>query len=49
MWAIEGTELIEIPEQLQGIFCQGDAYLILYTYEKSGEDNYIIYFWQVSE
>jgi len=29
------------------LFYAGDCYVILYTYEVNGRENYIIYYWQV--
>ena len=39
-------KLVPVPEKAHGVFFGGDSCVILYTYQKDGEDNHIVYFWQ---
>ncbi len=48
MWRIEDLELAEVSQSTYGQFYGGDCYLVLYTYQRSGKENYILYMWQVS-
>ena len=47
MFSIEEMELTPMAEETYGMFFGGDSYVIKYTYEKEGREQYIIYFWQV--
>jgi hypothetical protein len=49
VWRVEDFELVPQERKLYGQFFAGDSYVILYTYEVDGVDNYIIYFWQGNE
>ena len=40
-------ELAPVAEEARGMFFGGDSYVIKYTYEKEGREQYIVYFWQV--
>lgn len=40
--------MAELERGKYGQFFGGDSYVILYTYEVNGVENFIIYFWQVS-
>ncbi|ESO84882.1 hypothetical protein LOTGIDRAFT_221805 [Lottia gigantea] len=46
IWRIENRERVAVPEDTYGVFYSGDCYILLYTYQKSNRDHYIIYFWQ---
>lgn len=48
MWRIENLELAEVSPRTYGQFYGGDCYLVLYTYQRSGKEQYILYMWQVS-
>ena len=45
VWRIEDFEMVPCDESLYGQFFGGDSYVILYTYEVNGKENYLIYFW----
>lgn len=47
MWRIENLELAEVNPSNYGQFYGGDCYLVLYTYQRSGLQQYILYMWQV--
>ncbi|XP_014672310.1 PREDICTED: adseverin-like [Priapulus caudatus] len=51
IWVVkEDLELGEYPEHAYGMFFGGDCYVMLYTYnDERGKENYIVYFWQVSQ
>ena len=42
----DSLELVEVPEKVHGAFFGEDCYVIQYQYEKNGQDQFIIYFWQ---
>ncbi|XP_033494509.1 villin-1 isoform X1 [Epinephelus lanceolatus] len=46
VWRIENLELAEVNPSTYGQFYGGDCYLVLYTYQKSGREQYILYMWQ---
>ncbi|KAM8881902.1 villin-1 isoform 2-T2 [Synchiropus picturatus] len=46
VWRIEKLELAEVKPRTYGQFYGGDCYLVLYTYQKAGQPQYIIYMWQ---
>ncbi|XP_049912534.1 villin-1 isoform X2 [Epinephelus moara] len=46
VWRIENLELAEVNPSTYGQFYGGDCYLVLYTYQKSGREQYIVYMWQ---
>lgn len=48
VWRIENLELAEVDPSTYGQFYGGDCYLVLYTYQRSGRQQYILYMWQVS-
>ena len=45
--SIEDMEMAPVPEEAHGMFFGGDSYVIKYSYQKEGRDQYIVYFWQV--
>uniref|UniRef100_A0A8C4HFB5 Villin-like n=1 Tax=Dicentrarchus labrax TaxID=13489 RepID=A0A8C4HFB5_DICLA len=46
VWRIENLELAEVNPSTYGQFYGGDCYLVLYTYQRSGQQQYILYMWQ---
>ncbi|CAL8294161.1 unnamed protein product [Lota lota] len=46
IWRIEKVELAEVKPSTYGQFYGGDCYLILYTYQMSNRQQYILYMWQ---
>nr|XP_046227115.1 villin-1 isoform X2 [Scatophagus argus] len=46
VWRIENSELAEVKPRTYGQFYGGDCYLVLYTYQKSGQQLHILYMWQ---
>lgn len=48
VWRIENLELAEVKPRTYGQFYGGDCYLVLYKYQRSNQDQYILYMWQVS-
>ncbi|XP_069368173.1 villin-1 isoform X3 [Paralichthys olivaceus] len=46
VWRIENLELAEVNPNTYGQFYGGDCYLVLYTYQISGQQQYILYMWQ---
>ncbi|XP_068603826.1 villin-1 [Brachionichthys hirsutus] len=46
VWRIENLELAEVNPKTYGQFYGGDCYLVLYTYQRSGQQQYILYMWQ---
>lgn len=46
IWRVEDFKKVEVEKELYGQFFGGDSYVILYTYQKNGTEEYIIYFWQ---
>ena len=48
VWRIENLELAEVDPSTYGQFYGGDCYLVLYTYQRSNRQQYILYMWQVS-
>ncbi len=48
MWRIENLELAEVNPSTYGQFYGGDCYMVLYTYQRSNQQQYILYMWQVS-
>ncbi|KAM3593129.1 uncharacterized protein V6R79_006649 [Siganus canaliculatus] len=46
VWRIEDLELAAVPSSSYGQFYGGDCYLVLYTYQRSGQQQYILYMWQ---
>lgn len=47
VWRIEKLELAEVNPSTYGQFYGGDCYLVLYTYQISNQQQYILYMWQV--
>ena len=45
---MENFDLVPLDQKYIGQFFAGDCYVILYTYQVNGRDNYIVYYWQVS-
>uniref|UniRef100_A0A3B3BIV4 Villin-like n=1 Tax=Oryzias melastigma TaxID=30732 RepID=A0A3B3BIV4_ORYME len=46
VWRIENLELVEVDSRTHGQFYGGDCYLVLYTYLRSNQKQYILYMWQ---
>jgi len=46
VFRVENFELAPVDPTTYGMFFGGDSYVVKYTYEKNGRENYIIYFWQ---
>ncbi|KAK5849642.1 hypothetical protein PBY51_013959 [Eleginops maclovinus] len=46
VWRIENLELAEVNPSTYGQFYGGDCYLVLYTYQISNQQHYILYMWQ---
>ena len=46
VWRVEDFKKVEVDDSTLGQFFGGDSYVILYTYQKDGTEEYIIYFWQ---
>ncbi|XP_037612881.1 villin-1 isoform X3 [Sebastes umbrosus] len=46
VWRIEDLELAEVNPSTYGQFYGGDCYLVLYTYQISNQQQYILYMWQ---
>lgn len=46
IWRIEDLELAEVDPSTYGQFYGGDCYLVLYTYMRSYQPQYILYMWQ---
>ncbi|KAK7881825.1 hypothetical protein WMY93_030234 [Mugilogobius chulae] len=46
IWRIEDLELAEVDPSTYGQFYGGDCYLILYTYMRANQPQYILYMWQ---
>ncbi|XP_036594754.1 villin-like protein [Trichosurus vulpecula] len=46
VWRIEDLHKKPVDPKKYGQFYGGDCYLVLYTYQKSGRAQYIIYIWQ---
>lgn len=49
VWRIENLELAEVSPSMYGQFYGGDCYVVLYTYQRSGRQQYILYMWQVPD
>uniref|UniRef100_A0A8C1CST5 Advillin n=1 Tax=Cyprinus carpio carpio TaxID=630221 RepID=A0A8C1CST5_CYPCA len=48
VWRIESLEMVEVDPEMHGYFYGGDCYLILYSYDVNGRNNYILYMWKVT-
>jgi len=46
VWRVEDFKKVAVDKSLYGQFFGGDSYVLLYTYQKAGKEEYIIYFWQ---
>ncbi|XP_074549430.1 villin-1 [Halichoeres trimaculatus] len=46
VWRIENLELAEVNPSTYGQFYGGDCYLVLYSYQRSHQQQYILYMWQ---
>lgn len=46
IWRIEDLELVEVDPSTYGQLYGGDCYLMLYTYMRSNQPQYILYMWQ---
>ncbi|KAM6900471.1 villin-1 [Xenentodon cancila] len=46
VWRIERLELAEVHPSTYGQFYGGDCYLVLYTYQRSNQQQHILYMWQ---
>lgn len=42
---MENFEKVPFDEELYGQFWGGDSYVILYTYQRSDQEAYVVYFW----
>ena len=49
VWRVENFELVPQSSEMLGIFFGGDSYVILYTYKKNSKENYVVYYWLVSQ
>ncbi|XP_037093391.1 gelsolin, cytoplasmic-like isoform X3 [Pollicipes pollicipes] len=49
IFRVEEMDLAPVAEEAHGMFFGGDSYVLKYTYEKEGREQYIIYFWQGKE
>lgn len=45
IWRIEDFEMVKLEPNLHGQFFGGDSYVVLYTYQVRGREQYIIYYW----
>ncbi|XP_041824658.1 villin-1 [Melanotaenia boesemani] len=45
VWRIENLELAEVNPKTYGQFYGGDCYLVLYTYQRSRQQQYVLYMW----
>ncbi|XP_067433885.1 villin-1 isoform X2 [Thunnus thynnus] len=46
VWRIENLELAEVNPSTYGQFYGGDCYLVLYSYQRANQQQYILYMWQ---
>ncbi|XP_049571838.1 villin-like protein isoform X6 [Orcinus orca] len=46
VWYIQGSRRQPVDPMHHGQLCAGNCYLVLYTYQKMGLDQYILYLWQ---
>ncbi|KAL4001095.1 hypothetical protein ACER0C_006394 [Sarotherodon galilaeus] len=46
VWRIENLEPAEVDPKTYGQFYGGDCYLVLYSYKRAGQQQYILYIWQ---
>ncbi|XP_051958019.1 advillin isoform X1 [Xyrauchen texanus] len=46
VWRIENLEMVEVSSEMHGYFYGGDCYLILYSYDVNGRNNYLLYMWK---
>ncbi|XP_041669918.1 villin-1 isoform X2 [Cheilinus undulatus] len=46
VWRIEDLELAEVHPSTYGQFYGGDCYLVLYSYKRAHQQQYILYMWQ---
>lgn len=50
VWRVEKLDLVAVPQNLQGGFYSGDAYLVLNTIkQRSGQLQYDLHYWQGAE
>jgi hypothetical protein len=49
VYRIEGFGKIQVPENYNGHFWEGESLLILYTYVKDNKESSILYYWQGRE
>lgn len=47
VWYIQGSQRQPVDPKHHGQLCSGNCYLVLYTYQKLGRVQYILYLWQV--
>ncbi|KAJ9589746.1 hypothetical protein L9F63_017048 [Diploptera punctata] len=45
VWRIEHFKLVQVPDNMQGIFFAGDCYVVKYMYLVNGRENCLIYYW----
>jgi hypothetical protein len=50
VWRVEEMALVPVPEESHGIFYDGDAYVVQYSYSPPGTnaERHILYFWLVT-
>ena len=47
VWCIQDSGRQPMDPKHHGQFCASNCYLVLYTYQKMGRIQYILYLWQV--
>lgn len=47
VWYIQDLQRQPVDPKYHGQLCSGNCYLVLYTYQKLGCVQYILYLWQV--
>nr|XP_009857886.1 gelsolin isoform X1 [Ciona intestinalis] len=45
IWRVEGSDKALVPKSTHGQFYGGDCYIVLYSYQPRGRQEYIIYYW----
>jgi len=48
LWRVRKFGLEEVEDKFEGIFFTGDCYLLKYTYLNGSKEQYILYYWLVS-
>lgn len=49
VWCMEDLHRQPVDPKHHGQLCAGNCYLVLYTYQRLGRVQYILYLWQVSQ